>query len=47
MKLLLLYLLLALITGMWATRRGRANRVWPLLVLSIVVTIGYMSRRMI
>jgi hypothetical protein len=47
MKLLLVYLLLALITGSWATRHGRSNRVWPLLVLSIVVTVGYMSRRMI
>ena len=47
MKLLLVYLLLALLTASWATRRGRPNRVWPLLVLSFVVTVGYLSRRMI
>lgn len=45
MKLLLTFLLGTFFLAVVATRRGWRMRVWPLLIVSVVVAAGYLFQR--
>ena len=45
MKLLLAFLAFAFAVGVYEARRGRFVKVWPLIVVSVVVALGYYGRR--
>jgi hypothetical protein len=47
MKLLILFLASCVAMALWAQRRGDLPKARPVVILIVIVSIGYLSRRMI
>lgn len=47
MQLLLLFLLLAFVSGVRSRNSEQTPKAWPLVLLSLIVAVGYLSQRII